>query len=105
MTYDIVLDPNSFELQAGEDGDFLLGETSNNNIKSIVLSNPGDWKEFPLVGVGIYGSIQAITNAAKIEQSIIKQLKEDNGNFPNPLVNARNFPSITVNAVKIELPQ
>jgi len=101
MTYDIVLDPNTMEVQADKFGDFLLGENSNNCALCIVVSNPGDWKEFPLLGVGIYNYIQAITSAAAIEQAIIRQLKQDV--FPNPVVSARKFPTLIINTTKIEL--
>jgi hypothetical protein len=98
---DIVLDPNTQEIQASESGDFLVDDTSNNTILYLVVSNPGDWKQFPLVGVGIFGFLQAITSPAQIEQAILKQLKADI--FPNPTVNAKGFPTIIVNGTQIKI--
>lgn len=36
-----------------ENGDFVLGDTDQQNQKLIVIANKGEWKEFPEVGVGI----------------------------------------------------
>jgi hypothetical protein len=93
---DIILDSNS-ELLANNDGDFLQDDPENNYIYRLIASNPGDWKQFPLVGVGIYSFIQSTASPEAIQQTIIKQLKGDV--FTNPLVNAKKFPIISVNSV------
>lgn len=98
---DITLDPNTQEIIADENGDFLIGDTSNNTILYLIASNPGDWKQYPLVGVGIYNFLQAVISPAQIEQSILKQLTADI--FPNPTVNAKAFPTIIVNGIQIKI--
>lgn len=48
---DIVLDDQNDILI--ENGDFIIGDTDNQNQKLIVIANKGEFKEFPEVGVGI----------------------------------------------------
>lgn len=95
---DIILDSSS-GLQIDSTGDFLQDDPENNYIFYLVASKPGDWKQFPLVGVGVWNYLQAVTSAAAIQQAIIKQLKADV--FSNPLVDASQFPIIKVNSVVI----
>lgn len=48
---DILLDENNDLLI--KDGDFVIGESDNEHIKSILIANKGEWKEFPELGVGM----------------------------------------------------
>ncbi len=34
-------------------GDFVVGDSDNQHQKLILSTNKGDWKEFPVLGVGI----------------------------------------------------
>lgn len=99
MNWDILLDQNG-ELQ--QDGnDVLMGDASNNYIEAIVVSDKGNFIEFPLLGVGIYKYVNSDSSQAKIVKEIKKQLKYDV--FKNPLVNAANFPyNLIINAVLLE---
>lgn len=48
---DVVLDENDDLLF--ENGDLVIGESTNQNIKQIVTANKGEFKESPEIGVGI----------------------------------------------------
>ena len=98
---DILLDSDQ-ELVATTVGDFRLGDASNNLIKYIIVSHIGNWKEFPLVGVGVDNYLNSNITADEIETEIKSALQADV--FRNPVVDASNFPSvIDVNKVSLKL--
>jgi len=98
---DILLDSDQ-ELVATTAGDFRLGDASNNLIKYIIVSHIGNWKEFPLVGVGVDNYLNSNITADEIETEIKSALQADV--FRNPVVDASNFPSvIDVNKVSLKL--
>ena len=97
---DILLDSDQ-ELVATTAGDFRVGDASNNIIKYIIVSHIGNWKEFPLVGVGIYDYLNSNVSAEEIESVITTALAADV--FKNPAVDASDFPStIDINKTTIE---
>jgi hypothetical protein len=97
---DILLDSDQ-DLVATADGDFRTGDASNNIIKYIVVSHIGNWKEFPLVGVGIYDYLNSNVSAEEIESVITTALSADV--FKDPDVDASDFPStIDINKTTIE---
>jgi hypothetical protein len=49
--HDILLD-SGFDLEI-KDGDFNIGEVTDQNQKLILISVPGDFKESPSLGVGL----------------------------------------------------
>jgi len=98
---DILLDSDQ-ELVATTAGDFRLGDASNNLIKYIIVSHTGNWKEFPLVGVGVDNYLNSNITADEIETEIKSALQADV--FRNPVVDASDFPSvIDVNKVSLKL--
>lgn len=48
---DFLLDDNGDLLI--QNGDFVIGESDNQHQLDILLSEKGEWKEFPEIGVGI----------------------------------------------------
>lgn len=84
-----------------DDNDFTSGDPENNYIAYIVLSSPGHWKEFPVVGVGIYNYLQGTQSPQVLQRNIGVQLKNDI--FTNPLIDVKSFPTIVINNVKIEV--
>ncbi len=81
--------------------DFKTDETDNAAMSFIILSSPGHWKEFPALGVGIFKYLHSTSTPAEIERAIRVQLKSDI--FSNVFVDAKNFPEIIVNKLRIEL--
>lgn len=49
---DLILDENG-DIQFDENGELVIGNATNQNQKLILISNKGEWKEFPELGVGI----------------------------------------------------
>lgn len=82
-------------------GDFKYGDADNQAIHYLIVSGPGHWKEFPTIGVGIHKYLQGTRGPQEIQREIRKHLENDI--FPNPLVDARSFPTITVNRIQIQL--
>ena len=97
---DILL--NSDEaLQDDGNGDFKVGDASNQMMYYIIKSGTGNWKEFPLVGVGIDQYVNSNVSRYRIEQVIKSQLRTDV--FHRASVNAENFPpTIDVNKIAFD---
>ncbi len=48
---DILLDDNN-DVQV-KDGDFVVGNSDNQNVELLFLANKADWKQNPMIGIGI----------------------------------------------------
>ncbi|NSW46503.1 MAG: hypothetical protein HPY79_11875 [Bacteroidales bacterium] len=86
---DIILDNNNEILI--RNGDFVIDDGSQQHISLLLLSNQGDFKQYPLTGIGIFKNLNSPMNAtlkAKLYREIKIQL-EDNGlnevNIEGPL--------------------
>jgi hypothetical protein len=71
---DIILD-NNFDLMISN-GDFYISNSDQQNIELILLSYPGQWKQFPLLGAAIQGDINGPFND-QMKNRIKKQLISD----------------------------
>jgi len=100
---DILLDEGE-DLQDSGSGDFKTGDASNQLMFYIIKSGIGNWKEFPLVGVGIEQYLNADVNQYDLEQIIKAQLRTDV--FHRASVKAENFPpELIVNKTTFEFEQ
>lgn len=81
--------------------DFSGGEADNDIIRSIIVSSPGHWKEFPLIGVSIWKYLQGTQSAQVLQRNIRQQLTSDI--FPKPWIDVTKFPIISINSVTFEL--
>lgn len=91
----------SGDMTADAAGDITAGDNANYWIGFIVLSAPGHWKQFPLVGVNILSFLNASISPVQIQGIIIEQLKADI--FPNPNVDISAYPVIKVNKVQFNV--
>ncbi|MCB2379792.1 hypothetical protein LGH70_19505 [Hymenobacter sp. BT635] len=76
---DILLD-ESFDLAVSAQGDFVLGESEAQHVDLLLQSRQGDWRENPLVGVGIARYLKAPygpAQAAVLGREISVQLERD----------------------------
>lgn len=71
---DLLLD-NNFELQIA-DGDLVIGDAVSQNQGLIIISQPGEWKEHPALGVGIESWLND-ESPGDLKTQIRKQLKAD----------------------------
>lgn len=58
-------------------GDFAVGDSLNQEVAELLRARKGDYKEFPLTGVGIEDFINDDDQGAMFRE-IHKQLQEDN---------------------------
>lgn len=84
-----------------KDDDFKSGDPENNYIRSILLSSPGHWKEFPLMGVGIFNYLQGTQSQQVLVRAIRLQMESDI--FKKPYIDVRSFPVIIINNVTVSL--
>ncbi|MCK8520228.1 hypothetical protein M0D21_01545 [Aquimarina sp. D1M17] len=79
-----------------EDGDFKIGESSQQSVEHILLSHKGAYKEFPLLGVGIADYLKGNTtvNRLRLESEIEKQLIHDNFNVK--IIDVSNIENIVI---------
>ena len=99
-TYDIILDDGG-ELQESN-GDFLSGENDNNLIRYLIEANKGEYKEFPLAGLGIELLLNSNKNVQQINREIKKVLTGDV--FTSPDIDLSEWPSrISLNRTRVEL--
>jgi len=82
-------------------GDFASVDPSNLYIQFILISSPGHWKQFPLIGVGIWKYLQSTISKQVLQRNIRLQLESDV--FVKPLVDVSNFPTIVINKVVLTL--
>lgn len=98
---DILLDVDTGELII-RNGDFVIGESSNQHIADLLLDAPGEWKQHPLVGIGIRKYINAPETPlewAILEKRIRKQLDLDG--FSTSQLRVNNFNDITIESILI----
>jgi hypothetical protein len=71
---DILLN-SDFDLEI-VDGDLVIGESTTQHQQLLLLTNKGDWKENPLVGVGATGFLKE-ENESGLMQEIRIQFEKD----------------------------
>jgi hypothetical protein len=74
MPYDILLD-GDFDL-AFVDGDFAIGESTRQHQNLILVSEPGEWREFPTCGVGMQSKLLG-DNPGEVVSIIKRQFEQD----------------------------
>ncbi|PCI11862.1 MAG: hypothetical protein COB73_00725 [Flavobacteriaceae bacterium] len=76
---DFLLDTNDDILIAN--GDFKTGDSLDQEVGLIIRTNPGEWKEDPIMGAGLIRKIKANVKDEEIEQIIRIQLARDGKNY------------------------
>lgn len=74
MPYDILLD-GDFDL-AFVDGDLSIGGSTRQHQNLILVSEPGEWREFPTCGVGIHSKLLG-DNPGVVVSEIKRQFERD----------------------------
>lgn len=76
MAQDIILNTDTNDLLI-QNGDFVIGESSQQEANLIINTFLGNWFQYPGVGVGIINYLAGNTPASVIEQLIQTQLETD----------------------------
>jgi hypothetical protein len=58
-------------------GDFLIDNSTNQEVEDIIRSYPGWWKEYPLVGCGAPNYLNSPGSGQQLSNIITQQLKLD----------------------------
>ncbi|CAA0144715.1 conserved hypothetical protein [Tenacibaculum maritimum] len=83
---DLLLDENG-DL-AIENGDFVVGKSDQQNVEAVVLSQKGEYKEFPLVGFGAINYLKS--NVSKVEFKRDLKIQLEYNGFTNPKIDLTN---------------
>jgi hypothetical protein len=86
------------------DGDFVIIPSNKQHLEAIVMSEKGNWREHPLVGVGIVrflNSTYSVLQITELERKIRLQLEADGMDVYQIKVNykQKNQPNLIINAV------
>lgn len=95
MRTDILTDENDDLLFVG--GDLVIGQSDQQHVRHIVLSNQGDFKESPLAGFGLERYLKTpVNDISKFKRLLSLQLKQDGYN--NPSIDVSNgLEKLTIN--------
>lgn len=92
---DYLLDTNGKMLI--KNGDFVIGNSDQQEIELLLLSSPGDWKENPAVGINMPQLVKSRSTETAIKKVIHEQLEADG--FKNITVKL-NYPNIEIDAIR-----
>ena len=98
-TVDIILEENADIIV--ENGDFKVGDNDNNLIRYIVEAIPGQYKEFPVLGINITKYLNAPVNPQTLQRNIRTNLEADV--FTRPLIDVNDFPTVVINKTELTL--
>lgn len=76
MANDVLI---SDELQI-KNGDFLVGDSDQQNVEIIMNSNKGQFYQYPTLGVGIINQLSGPINRISLQKNIRIELESDNYN-------------------------
>lgn len=100
MYTDIVLDEITQDIVVSS-GDFRIGDGTNQLQNYLIVSAPGHFKEFPLLGGNIFQYLNSTTSPAEIERNLKTCLAADI--FASSFVDTSGFPTIIVNNLQVKL--
>ena len=81
-------------------GDLAIFESDSQSIVDIITSNNGDWKEYPLCGVGIDNYINSNSSHQFLTNSIKTQLTNDGFANIDVIYDDNNLLNFTIDAVR-----
>lgn len=77
-------------------GDFVIGESSHQHINDIVLSNKGDFKQWPLLGFGAHRYLKTVKKPIDFERDLKIQLEY--AGFENPKIDlSQGYDKLKIN--------
>ena len=73
---DILIDAETKDLII-RDGDFVIGDSQDQEVELLLTMNPGELKEDPLLGAGLMRLVQSNANEWKLRQLASEHLARD----------------------------
>jgi hypothetical protein len=71
-------------------GDFDIEYSDDQNVEDIIQSFPGDWRQYPQIGVGCGAYLNSSGQEQKLSSEVILHLKSDGFIVDNPTVKIAN---------------
>lgn len=93
---DIITDENG-DIQI-VNGDIKIGESDSQHIEHIMIAGKGQFRQFPLIGVGIQNMINGTPNRQLLRQTIQLQLESDGYNVRAITISPTNALNINIDA-------
>ena len=81
-----------------KDGDFVIGESTEQHIHDMLLSHKGEWREFPWFGVGLTEYLKDEGQKVALRKEIEKMMSLD-GAIPS-LIKLNELPFVVEGAYK-----
>jgi hypothetical protein len=81
-------------------GDLAIFESDSQSIVDIITSNNGDWKEYPLCGVGIDNYLNSSASQQSLRNNIVAQLTTDGYGSIIVDFNGNNTIDFTVDGIR-----
>lgn len=75
MRQDILKDDNNELLF--ENGDFAIGQSDQQHVGDIFISQPGEWKEFPVLGFGAVNYLKTGVTESEFKRDLKLQFQYD----------------------------
>lgn len=79
----ILLNPDTYELELSSNT-LSIGSTDEQNCQLILLTNQGEWKDYPVLGAGLVSFVRSNASDLHIQRQVRLQLSLDNI-FPKTL--------------------
>jgi len=86
MRQDILRDENG--ALAFADGDFVIGQSDQQHVEDILDLQPGEIKEFPVIGFGAINYIKRTITVDEFKRDLKVQLNMDG--YSNPVIDTSN---------------
>jgi hypothetical protein len=64
-----------------KNGDFVIGDSEQQEVAEILESHPGEWKEDPIIGAALTRMIKTKYDAGRMSSEIKKQLARDGKDY------------------------
>lgn len=97
---DILESPTTQDLVFTLAGDFTVGPSDMQHVKDVVFSFQGDWKQYPLCGVGIENYLNSSGTQQYLRREIQYQLTTDGYTSIEVKFVGRGVDNFEVNAVR-----
>lgn len=88
MANDLIL-TEGFDLEIAN-GDFVIGESIEQEVVLILKSNQGEWKNDPFLGCNLIQLVNAKSNKTEIEKRVRIQLERDGKDY-NSIKNGLSY--------------
>lgn len=95
---DLLLDENG-DIQFDANGELVIGEAEQQDVKLLLATRPGDWKEHPTTGIDALKFIKSREAKAALAREMNIQLSADGFLISNIDI---DYPNIEVDATRIQ---